>query len=1302
MIDNIDEYSEMWANGQNIGKLWDIIKAKFVAGYPGDGDTTSHVIDQSGYGERWFTQARKNIGLPRSTFVDDMYVGRAKSDELGHNIKDSFGHTIDINNGYLRLMNYKATPTSLATIELNANDGLVQLKSGKIPLSLFPDAIAGQMLFAGTVDEFIDHSSASPATSVDLLKVTLTDNAANKLHEKISAITTSNKVVYLTTASSSGTYNSKPMVSYVDCEGMYFLWTSNAIASGQTSREWSGERFQVGDWLVSVGGITAQSGEDGWRKIDNTDAVTSVAGINDANVNTSIYGTPTTTGAVVMNAGRVRALDTGLPNNTQTVAGNVQFNKDVWALGGLAAYGISDLTRGGGGGGGLSGSILRDWANFNPNDETQILGSNLGIEAFQMSGSKMQFKRNNAWVDGFTLQAANIPNLDLTQINDTTELRKIETLSATGTPSGFLKRASNGTWSFDTNSYALASALNDYLPLTGGTIVGSTSAPLIIQSTSNNNYVSVQLKSKNHYRNFGLNDNGDLFTTNLDGWANEYKIWHAGNMGAGSGLNADKLDGVHASELFTVLENDNDQLSATIGTTNKKLTLDYAKKTSRMRTELKADQEFVYRQSPQTIDADSLVINKFKGRTLAWNQNAKAFAGSNYIGFGDSGASTSYSDGVITITITRNSGVTPYLNANTCKNSITGHKYIFGFYAKAQSSTVYTINGGGSFTVGTSWTFIKRLFTASGNSVFYWFINNSTTGSQHQVKNPICIDLTLMFGVGNEPSTVEEFEALFPNAYYEYNAGELRNNDAKQFESEGFNLWDEEWERGAINGSTGDKYDDTNAIRSRNYISIFPNSAYCFRHTQDINVATYYYDANKNFISSDCPNAGNVAATFTTPSNAAYLLIKIGAAASPVTKYANDVCINLSDPAKNGTYEPYRRIVTDLNLDAIQVKSHNIWDEEWVNGYYNTTNGNFVSYNASICSKNAIAVFPSTNYCFNKDAVSGVIFYDINKNFISSLVNLASLGNQFTTPTNCYYVQFYCSDAYSSTYNNDICLNENSAFNGRYEPHGILTINGLKQAGSVYDEIVGNKFIQRVGSVDLGSLGWYYYSSGSLLYSSDISALGLPSSQLPSNLLSSKYLVKTTNYQTEPTGSGYIWANDRTFSTGDKLYIKDSNISSSDIDSNHKVTKLNGVILNYALATPIEYELASPIPDTMPAGTTERIISDRLPVTPFACDMTYGANPKDILASAVPWDRVSGKPKLEILSGRFSDPLVSNEADNGIWFKNTIDGKNMCIKFAVSDKAFHFTLADDDGNPVLTKSFNFATLAQQDIIDICV
>ena len=40
--------------------------------------------------------------------------------------------------------------------------------------------------------------------------------------------------------------------------------------------------------------------------------------------------------------------------------------------------------------------------------------------------------------------------------------------------------------------------------------------------------------------------------------------------------------------------------------------------------------------------------------------------------------------------------------------------------------------------------------------------------SNHEI-----FDLTAMFGSGNEPVNVEEFEKMFPNDYYQYNAGEI-------------------------------------------------------------------------------------------------------------------------------------------------------------------------------------------------------------------------------------------------------------------------------------------------------------------------------------------------------------------------------------------------------------------------------------------------------------------------------------------------------------------------------------------------
>lgn len=49
-------------------------------------------------------------------------------------------------------------------------------------------------------------------------------------------------------------------------------------------------------------------------------------------------------------------------------------------------------------------------------------------------------------------------------------------------------------------------------------------------------------------------------------------------------------------------------------------------------------------------------------------------------------------------------------------------------------------------------------------------------------------DLTAMFGTGNEPSTVEEFEKMFPATYYPYNAGEIVSAGTEEIVEQGKNL----------------------------------------------------------------------------------------------------------------------------------------------------------------------------------------------------------------------------------------------------------------------------------------------------------------------------------------------------------------------------------------------------------------------------------------------------------------------------------------------------------------------------------
>jgi hypothetical protein len=93
-------------------------------------------------------------------------------------------------------------------------------------------------------------------------------------------------------------------------------------------------------------------------------------------------------------------------------------------------------------------------------------------------------------------------------------------------------------------------------------------------------------------------------------------------------------------------------------------------------------------------------------------------------------------------------------------NSYGGRSIAWNQLVDSSTSTVTLISGRKYITVvGGTWT----LVTGNGSAV-------SVTPGTDQV-----FDLTLMFGAGNEPSTVAEFQAFFPDEYYAYTEGEIKS-----------------------------------------------------------------------------------------------------------------------------------------------------------------------------------------------------------------------------------------------------------------------------------------------------------------------------------------------------------------------------------------------------------------------------------------------------------------------------------------------------------------------------------------------
>ena len=170
-------------------------------------------------------------------------------------------------------------------------------------------------------------------------------------------------------------------------------------------------------------------------------------------------------------------------------------------------------------------------------------------------------------------------------------------------------------------------------------------------------------------------------------------------------------------------------------------------------------------------------------------------------------------------------------------------------------------------------------------------------------------DLTLMFGEGNEPSTVAEFESWLETNiglkdYYPYNEGELIPVKDYKVKSVGFNAWDEEWEEGRFDDNTGEKIAGSNYRRSRNFIPVLSGYKYYFKCQNPLRLWIFFYDADKKFIG--CYESPFANSYLTIPNNVCFIRFCNWYIAEKDYFKKGNICINLSyDDDKDGTYEPH-------------------------------------------------------------------------------------------------------------------------------------------------------------------------------------------------------------------------------------------------------------------------------------------------------------------------------------------------------------------------------------------------------------
>lgn len=535
------------------------------------------------------------------------------------------------------------------------------------------------------------------------------------------------------------------------------------------------------------------------------------------------------------------------------------------------------------------------------------------------------------------------------------------------------------------------------------------------------------------------------------------------NLVAGAAIRDDK--GRRISKLFEA--------------SHPKMTVGYAK--NLIMPDNPTEQEFNFRKSGSGVIEDGVaVIDKVKGKSVVWNQLRKDYlTGTNF------GVVMTQIGNSVTIKGTVDS--TPEYNQLLISVGVRikrdGTKYLYLLNKSLGAS--WGISGyGGNYPANQLYGFFS---TNEGTDWTGDVFRQTNEGDVIDIEGLIVqlINLTQMFGAGNEPSTVEEFLSRKPKVAdeYAYNEGTIVNNKVEKVKTTGVNLWDEQWESGDYSGIDGEPVSTPKYIRCKNFIDVFPSTTYCIssannQGTSERQFVVYFYDSNKKFISYLSIPASSP--LFTSPANCRYIQFRNNIEDST---YNHDICINLSDPAINGQYAPYEKHELDLS-----------WIKEI------------------------------------KDAEGVKLFED-----------------------------------------------------------------GLKSAGTAFDEVRKNKAVKRVGSVDLGTISWSKVTSesaygGYFFYGLKSDAIAGWSSNIISPLFDSI--------------SGLISDKDNTISINSQGYfcIQCSRYN----DAAAFKTAMSGVMAYYELAAPIEVEydeknLTYPV---VAGGTEEAIASE--PSTTFRADIGYG------------------------------------------------------------------------------------------------
>ena len=240
-------------------------------------------------------------------------------------------------------------------------------------------------------------------------------------------------------------------------------------------------------------------------------------------------------------------------------------------------------------------------------------------------------------------------------------------------------------------------------------------------------------------------------------------------------------------------------------------------------------------------------IERIGGKTLVWNQlndnanNSKTSGNITIIKDAD--------NGIWTVNGTEESIIT--YNISSAINYIAGHKYLLMGCPSGGSGTTFSLM---ATNLGATDNGDGTIVTCStSNNGYVRIIIRGGYVASNLVFRPLLFDLTLMFGAGNEPSTVSEFTEMFPASYYPYNAGTLLSAGVTEVVSRKQNLVNPTMLTNGSYYANGSVAPSTTRVSiGSNYIEVEPSETYAIGSdgTNILVHEIYQFDSNKTIVGS--------------------------------------------------------------------------------------------------------------------------------------------------------------------------------------------------------------------------------------------------------------------------------------------------------------------------------------------------------------------------------------------------------------------------------------------------------------------